>query len=153
MNVPAPLDPLQKRKARVISTLFGISLVFGALLVVSYPQLADPSAAEAVAADLRLNPLNFAYQFATVVLCFWWLNLDSRQLEIRRPWWLNLGVVLLTTVFIAYYLYMTRQPGRRAGALLAFLGVLAGTFFSAAVGMMLALMFGGGPGTSTAPPI
>lgn len=153
MNVPAPIDPLQKRKARVISTVFGISLVFGALLVISYPQLADPSATQAIAADLRVNPLNFAYQIATIVLCFWWLNLDSRQLEIRRPWWLNLGVVLLTTVFVAYYLYMTRQPGQRAGALLAFLGVIAGTLFSAAVGMTLALMFGVGPDTASAPAI
>jgi len=138
VNVPAPIDPLQKRKARVISTVFGISLVFGALLVVSYPQLADPAATQAIAADLRVSPLNFAYQIATLVLCFWWLNL---------------GVVLLTTVFVAYYLYMTRQPGRRAGALLAFLGVIAGTLFSAAIGMTLALMFGVGPGTSSAPAI
>lgn len=153
MNAPAPIDPLHKRKARVISTLFGISLVFGAAIFIGYPQLADPAAAQAIAADLRVSPLNFAYQIATVVLCFWWLNLDSRQLEIRRPWWLNLGVVLLTTVFVAYYLYMTRQPGQRAGALLAFLGVIAGTFFSAVVGMTLALMFGAGAGTSSAPAI
>lgn len=146
MNVPA--DPLQKRKAQVISTMFGISLVFGALIISSYPQLADPNAAEAVAADLRVSPLNFAYQIATVVLSFLWLNLDSRQLDIRRPWWLNLGVVLVTTVFLAYYLFMTRPSGRRGGALLAFLGVIAGTFFSAAVGMMLAMMFGAGSGTS-----
>lgn len=137
-------DTLQKRKTQVIAAVFGVSLVIGGLLVALHPGVfADPAAMPAAMETIRGSGLNIAYQFGVLLLCFAWLEMDSRQLGIRRPWWLNLGVVFLTSVFVPYYLYKTRPQGQRGSAVLAYFGVLLGSVVAMMAGMFLAASFSG----------
>ncbi len=131
--------PLQRHKTQAIAAVFGINLIFGALLVILYPDLTHAATAQAAMDELRGSPLYFGYELATLIACFLWLGLDSRQLEIRRPWWLNVGIVLLTFVFVPYYLYKTRAADRRIPAILGFLGVAGGAIVAMLVGMFFAL--------------
>jgi len=140
------VDPRQARKNQVLAAVFGVSFVIGALLAVLHPELfANPSAMPAAMETIRGSGLNIAYQFAVLLLCFGWLELDSRQLGIRRPWWLNLGVVFLTSLFVPYYLYKTRPAGQRGAAVLAYFGVLLGSVVAMMAGMFLAASLGGQP--------
>lgn len=136
MNAP---DSLQRYKVQSIAAVFGINLVFGALLVVFYPGLTDASTAHATVDALRGSPLNIVYQLATLAACFAWLHFDSRQLDIRRPWWLNVGIVLITSLFVPYYLFKTRPAGQRGQAILSFLGVVFGSVIAMMIGMFLGL--------------
>ncbi|MBA8882459.1 hypothetical protein [Dokdonella fugitiva] len=139
-------DLLQKRKTQVLAAVFGVSLVVGGLLAAQHADLfANPAAVPAAMESIRGSGLNLAYQFAVLLLCFAWLEMDSRQLGIRRPWWLNLGVVFLTSLFVPYYLYKTRAPGQRGGAVLAYFGVLCGSVFAMLAGMLLAASFFAAP--------
>lgn len=144
-----PVDAIQRRKMQAIAAVFGINLVFGVLLVLLYPDLANPAAAQAAISALRGSGANIGYEIAILVVCFVWLGLDSHQLQIRRPWWLNVGIVLLTSVFVPYYLYKTRPPGRRGQAILGFFGIVFGSLIAMTVGMGLALaLHGGAPAPS-----
>ncbi len=144
-------DALQKRKTQVIAAVFGVSLVIGGLLVALHPGLfAHPEAMPAAMQTVQRSGLNLVYQFAVLLLCFAWLEMDSRQLGIRRPWWLNLGVVFLTSIFVPYYLYKTRPQGQRGSAVLAYFGVLLGSMVAMMVGMFLAASFGGNPPSAPA---
>jgi hypothetical protein len=136
---------IQRRKMQAIAAVFGINLVFGGLLVAFYPGLTDPQGAQAAIAGLRSSGLNIVYEIALLVACFVWLGLDSHQLGIRRPWWLNVGIVLLTSVFVPYYLYKTRPAGQRGQAILSFFGVVFGGIVAMMVGMFLALALSSGP--------
>lgn len=132
-------DPIQRRKTQVLAALIGVNLVFGALLVMLYPGLAHPTTMQPAMEAFRGSPLNLGYQVVTLIVCFMWLGLDSRQLDIRRPWWLNVGVVFLTVVFVSYYLYKTRPPGRRGDAILRFFGIAIGAIGAMMIGMFMAL--------------
>lgn len=145
-------DSLQRGKLRVIALVLGVNLVFGALLAHVVAGASDPAAMESALTQLRGGGLNLLYQIAVLVLCFAWLHLDSRQLDIRRPWWLNVGIVLALIVFVPYYLYKTRPAGHRGNAILGFFGLLFLCLLALVGGMMLALMFKGGP-PSAAPGI
>ncbi len=144
----APLDPLQRHKSQVIATVFGINLIFGVMIATIHPGLADPESAQASISALRGSSLNFGYQIAILIACFLWLGLDSRQLDIRRPWWLNVGIVLLTSVFVPYYLYKTRPAGQRAQAIMTFFGVVLGGAIAMMVGMVIAMVFAPAPGAA-----
>lgn len=132
------IDPLQRRKTQLVAAAIGIHLIFGALAVSYFPAIVDQSAMQSAVDQLRGSTLNIVYQIATIALCFAWLTLDSKQLDIRRPWWLNVGIVFLTTIFLAYYLYKTRQPGARAQAILALLGLV----FACMIAMMVGVAAG-----------
>jgi len=139
-------DPRQRRKTQAIAAVFGIHLVFGAVLVMLHPDLANnQEAMQQAMASVRSSGISYLYQIAVLVACFVWLECDSRQLDIRRPWWLNLGVIFLTSIFVPYYLYKTRPAGQRGGAIMAFLGILFGSFITMSVGMFLALAVHGAP--------
>ena len=131
-------DPYQRRKTQTIAAAFGIHLMLGAALVSIYPGMADPVAAEATLAQIRSSPINILYQVAALAVCFTWLHFDARQLDIRRPWWLNVGIVLFSSVFVPYYLYKTRPEGRRAPAIFSFFGVVLGCIVAMMAGMVLA---------------
>ena len=143
-----PVDAIQRRKTQAIAAVFGINLVFGALLVVLYPELVNPATAQATIGSMRGGGVNLGYEIAILLVCFLWLGLDSHQLKIRRPWWLNVGVVLLTAVFVPYYLYKTRPPGQRGQAILGFLGVVFGSLIAMMAGVYLAMALHGGAAAS-----
>lgn len=140
-------DNLQRRKTQAIAAAFGLNLAFGILIAQSLAGATDIASMEAAMAQLRGGGLNLLYQAATLAVCFTWLHFDSRQLDIRRPWWLNVGIVLLLVVFVPYYLYKTRLAGQRGAAILGFFGLVFGCLVAMMVGMSLAMMIGGAPGT------
>jgi amino acid transporter len=144
-------DLIQRRKNQVISAVFGINLVFGVLIVMMFPGLIEPTTSQAAISELRNSSLNLGYQFAALVVCFLWLGLDSRQLDIRRPWWLNVGIVLFTSVFVPYYLYKTRPAGNRLRAILTFFAIVIGGAFAMTIGAFLALAVTPGAVPTTAP--
>jgi hypothetical protein len=147
VSTPLP-DNYRRRKNQAVAAAFGVNLVLGILLVMQYPGLGDPAAAETIVEQIRVSPLNLLYQAAMLLICFTWLHFDSRQLDIRRPWWLNIGIALLTSVFVPYYLYKTRPEGRRGAAILAFFGIVFGCIVSMMLGMTLAFSLHGGPAGS-----
>lgn len=144
------VDALQRRKAQIIAAVFGVGLVFGVLLVMLYPELANPATAPGAVQAFQKDALSLLFQVAALVLCFTWLGIDSRQLGIRRPWWLNVGIVLLPWAFVPYYLYKTRPQGQRGSAILSFFGIVFGCMVAMMIGMYAALLTTGVP--AAAPP-
>lgn len=142
----APGDNLQRRKTQAIAAAFGLNLAFGILIAHSLAGSTDLASMEASMAQIRGSGLNLLYQAVTLAVCFTWLHFDSRQLDIRRPWWLNVGIVLLLVVFVPYYLYKTRPAGRRGAAIFGFFGLVFGCLVAMMIGMSLAMMIGGAPG-------
>jgi hypothetical protein len=137
--VSSPVDPLQRRKSQVIAAVFGINLAFGIVAVLMYAPQATMDAVQPLIVDPRGTPLGIGYQIVMLVLCFVWVGIDSQQLEIRRPWWLNAGILLAALIFVPYYLYKTRVTGRRAHAIGIFFGVMLGGILAMSVGMSLAI--------------
>ena len=140
LRMNATVDPLQRRKLRAIISVYGISLVCGAWIAMLFPGLTNPDTLQATMDALRGHWVNWLYQIAALVACFTWLEADSRQLDIRRPWWLNLGVILATSVFVPYYLYKTRPAGRRLQPILIYFGILFSSAFAMVVGLMIGLI-------------
>jgi hypothetical protein len=136
MNVA--VDPLQRRKQRAIISAYGVSLVCGAWIAMKFPGLTDPDTLAATMDALRAHWINWVYQLAILFACFMWLQADSQQLDIRRPWWLNIGIVLVTSVFVPYYLFKTRPAGKRLQPILMYFAIL----FSSAFVMVLGLVIG-----------
>jgi hypothetical protein len=136
MNVA--VDPLQRRKQRAIISAYGVSLVCGAWIAMKFPGLTDPDTLAATMDALRAHWINWVYQLAILFACFTWLQADSQQLDIRRPWWLNIGIVLVTSVFVPYYLFKTRPAGKRLQPILMYFAIL----FSSAFVMVLGLVIG-----------
>jgi len=137
-------DLLQKRKTQVVAAVFGVSLVIGGLLAAQHVELfANPAAMQDAVQTIRGSGLNIAYQLAVLLLCFTWLEMDSRQLGIRRPWWLNLGVVFFTSIFVPYYLYKTRPAGKRLPAIAGFFALVLACAFVSAIGATVMTYFSG----------
>ena len=138
----SPVDPLQRRKSQVIAAVFGLNLAFGVLAVLMVAPQAAVDAVQTSVMDPRVSPLGLVYQVIWLTLCFVWLNLDAQQLEIRRPWWLNVGIVLAALVFFPYYLYKTRPAGQRAQAIVSAFGVMLGGIVAMSIGMSMAIAMG-----------
>ena len=141
---------IARRKTQVIAAVFGLNLVIGASLLALYPDLVDQAKAPAALQAMQGGPLSLFHQIAMVVLSFAWLGLDSHQLGIRRPWWLNVGIALMGIVFVPYYLYKTRVANHRGGAILAYFGIVFASLFMMIIGMLLASMFGVAPSATPA---
>jgi hypothetical protein len=145
------VDPLQQYKAQVIAAVFGVNLIFGGLLVLFFPNLIEPATLQEMMVSLEDAAFRHAYQgyqLVLLMLCFIWLGLDSKQLDIRRPWWLNVGVVLMNPVFVSYYLFKTRPKGRRLGSILSYFGIVFGGGFAMAFGTIIASAIFGGPSSN-----
>ncbi|MGH8173377.1 MAG: hypothetical protein ACREPX_09525, partial [Rhodanobacteraceae bacterium] len=91
MNSPAP--DYQRQKQIALTTLIGASLVFGVL--------------DAALGLHNSSALTLFGSLAMIVIGFRWLQLDAAELDIRRPVWLNVGIVLAAAIFVPYYLYKT----------------------------------------------
>lgn len=131
MNDPA--TDFRKRKQTALIALVGASFVLG----VVDASLGLPSAQDG--ARLLVTLLG---NIALLVLGFRWLHLDSSELDIRRPTWLNVCIVLFAAVFVPYYLYKTRPQERRVPAIAAFFALVVGCMLATGVGASLALQFG-----------
>ena len=87
---------------------------------------------------------------ATLLLIgFHWLHLDAEQLVIRRPAWLNIGIILVAVAFVPYYLFKTRPEGRRGVAIAGFFGMVVAVSLAMSFGSALVDVMIGEPATST----
>jgi hypothetical protein len=127
VNSTAP--DYRRQKQIALSTLIGASLVFGVL-----------------DAALRLqssSTLTLIGSLAMLLIGFRWLQLDAAQLDIRRPMWLNVGIVMAAAIFVPYYLYKTRPVGHRLPAIAGFFAVVFGCAVVSALGAALMEYFSG----------
>ena len=134
MNADAP--DLRQRKQATLIALVGASFALG----IVDAALGLPSAQDG--ARLGVTLLG---NIALLLIGFRWLNLDSRELDIRRPTWLNVCIVLFAAIFVPYYLYKTRPQERRVPAIAAFFALVVGCMLVTGIGASLALQFGGAP--------
>ncbi|MGO1072274.1 hypothetical protein [Lysobacter sp. CA199] len=80
---------------------------------------------------------------------FMWLHADQREFGHRRSPWMNLGIVLLSVLFIPIYLARTRPAGRKLAAVGWFFVVLLGWFSLNLLGALLGYFVFGGSAAST----
>lgn len=140
MNAVPPT--LQRQKQAALVALLGASVVLGIVEVaLGLPMQNSPD---------RLL-FTFVGNLALLVLGFRWLQLDARELDIRRPLWLNIGIILLAAVFVPYYLFKTRPPERRLVAIAAFFGVVFACMLASAFGALLMSALSGTPTPAPAP--
>jgi peptidoglycan/LPS O-acetylase OafA/YrhL len=127
---------LHRQKQAALVALLGASVVLGIVEVaLGLPMQNSPE---------RLG-FTFAGNLALLVLGFRWLQLDARELDIRRPLWLTVGIVLLAAVFVPYYLFKTRPPERRLVAIAAFFGLVFACMLASAFGALLMGALSGTP--------
>jgi hypothetical protein len=87
--------------------------------------------------------LTFVGSLAMLIIGFRWLTLDSAELDIRRPMWLNIGIVMAAIVFVPYYLYKTRPAGRRLPAIAGFFAIVLACALTSAIGAAAMMYFSG----------
>lgn len=68
---------------------------------------------------------------------FMWLHADQREFGYRRSPWMNVGIVLLSVVFVPVYLARTRPAGRKLASVGWFLLVLLGWFGLSILGSLI----------------
>ncbi|MEO6075940.1 MAG: hypothetical protein ABIP56_03965 [Dokdonella sp.] len=90
---------------------------------------------------------------ALLLIGFHWLHLDAEQLVIRRPAWLNIGIILVAVAFVPYYLFKTRPEGKRGIAIAGFFGVVVAVSLAMSFGSALVSIVSGDPASSTTTPI
>jgi hypothetical protein len=119
----------RRQKQIALTTLIGASLVLG--IVDAALQLQSSSG------------LTFVGSLAMLIIGFRWLTLDSAELDIRRPMWLNLGIVMAAIVFVPYYLYKTRPAGHRLPAIASFFAIVMACAMTSAIGAAVMMYFSG----------
>jgi len=119
----------RKQKQIALTTLLGASLVLG--IVDAAFQLQSSSG------------LTFVGSLAMLIIGFRWIALDSAELDIRRPMWLNIGIVMAAIAFVPYYLYKTRPAGRRLPAIASFFAIVLACAMTSAIGAAAMMYFSG----------
>jgi hypothetical protein len=142
MNTPpdpsVPTD-IHKRKQNTLIALLGVSLLLG---------IVDMALSLQPASETNSALFMLGGNIVLLLIGLRWLHLDSVELDIRRPTWLNVGIVLLAAIFVPYYLYKTRPPERRLPAVAAFFGVILGSMAASIIGATLMMIMSG----ATPPP-
>lgn len=118
----------QRQKTAAITAMLGVSLVTGIVVSALAPDAAETGMPLGIQVTANI---------VLLVLGFRWLYADSAQLDIRRPAWLNVGIVLLAAVFVPYYFYKTRPEGRRLSPILGFFGLVFGCAIASTIGILL----------------
>ena len=119
----------RRQKQIALTTLIGASLVLG--IVDAALQLQSSSG------------LTFVGSLAMLIIGFRWLTLDSAELDIRRPMWLNIAIVMAAIIFVPYYLYKTRPAGRRLPAIASFFAIVLACAMTSAIGAAAMMYFSG----------
>jgi peptidoglycan/LPS O-acetylase OafA/YrhL len=126
----------RRQKQAALMALVGVALVLGIVnAALGFPQT---ESAGRFAFTLAGN-------VALILIGFRWLQIDALELDIRRPTWLTVAIVLLAAVFVPYYLYKTRPAERRWPAIGAFFGLVLACMCSTAIGAMLMQIVTGVP--------
>ena len=129
-------EAIQRRKRSALVALLGCSFAIGIVLAGTYPHI-------------HTRDQQFLVQIVGNVLLlgigFWWLRLDSIEHGVRRSPSLDAGIVLAALVFVPYYFFRTRPPGRRARPVLGFFALIVASVLCSVAGMMaLAIAVGDG---------
>ena len=119
----------RKQKQIALTTLIGASLVLGIL--------------DAALQLKTSSGLTFVGSLAMLIIGFRWLTLDSAELDIKRPMWLNIGIVMAAIVFVPYYLYKTRPAGHRLPAIASFFAIVLACALTSAIGATAMMYFSG----------
>lgn len=134
-------DQWQRQKATAIAGMFGVSLVTGIVVTALAPNAAETGMPLGI--QLVANIVLF-------VLGFRWLHADSVALDIRRPTWLNIGIILMAAVFVPYYFFKTRPEGARLAPILRFFGLIFACAFTSVIGStLMAMLLPGSAPTAT----
>ena len=112
----------RRQKQIALTTLIGASLVLG--IVDAALQLQTARAA----LTLHRQPRDAASS------AFAGCSSIRAELDIRRPLWLNVGIVMAAAIFVPYYLYKTRPAGKRVPAIAGFFGLVLACAFASAIG-------------------
>lgn len=153
-NEPSPLPPgdghalCEARKKNALLMLPVIALLLGAIDVMLFGAPTTTGTMGATPGGPRLL-VAIAGNIALLVTGFRWLYWDSLQLDIRRPAWLNVGIILVAIVFVPYYLYKTRPEGRRLLPIAAFFALIVVVSMANVVGAGLAEALPGPNAVST----
>lgn len=134
-------EQARRQKNAAITAMLGVSLVTGIVAVA----LAPPESGS----GMTLSIPQIIANVVLFVLGFRWLHVDSAQLDIRRPIWLNVGIILLAAFFVPYYFYKTRPSGARLAPILWFFGLVIACAMASAIGTSLMSMLQ--PGSAPAP--
>lgn len=134
-------EQARKQKSAAIAAMLGVSLVTGIIIAALAPA---PVTSDT---GMTLSAPQIIANVVLILLGFRWLQVDSAQLDIRRPLWLNIGIVLLAAVFIPYYFYKTRPAGARLTPILGFFGLVIACAVASAIGttLMILMQSGGTP--------
>ncbi|HKE49551.1 MAG TPA: hypothetical protein VKB52_15905 [Rhodanobacteraceae bacterium] len=124
-----PTIDYRRQKQIALTSLVGASLALGIIMAALHLD--------------RPNAVTLLGSIAILVIGFRWLTLDSAELDIRRPMWLNVGIVMAAAIFVPYYLYKTRPKGRRGPAIVAFFGLVLGCAVATEIGATLMLYLSG----------
>ncbi len=124
----SPLPDAHRQKQATLVALIGVSLLLGIVdVALGFPPTESPG---------RLA-FTLGGNLVLLLIGFLWLQLDARELDIRRPNWLNVGIILLAAVFVPYYLYKTRPGPRRLPAIAGFFGLVFACMIGTAFGAMV----------------
>lgn len=134
-------EQARRQKNAAITAMLGVSLVAGIIVAAFAPPPSE--------AGMTISVPQVIANVALFVLGFRWLHVDSAQLDIRRPIWLNVAIILLAAVFVPYYFYKTRPAGARMMPILSFFGLVIGCAMISAIGTTLMTMLQ--PGSAPAP--
>jgi hypothetical protein len=134
VNSPAPDTRRQKHTALI--ALVGAAVVLG--IVDTALGLPSTDSAGRLA-------FTFGGNIALLLIGFRWLQIDATELAIRRPTWLNVGIILLAAVFVPYYLYKTRPADHRLPAIAGFFGLIFACMIGSAIGALLMTSISGTP--------
>jgi hypothetical protein len=134
VNSPAPDTRRQKHTALI--ALVGAAVVLG--IVDTALGLPSTDSAGRLA-------FTFGGNIALLLIGFRWLQIDAAELAIRRPTWLNVGIILLAAVFVPYYLYKTRPADHRLPAIAGFFGLIFACMIGSAIGALLMTSISGTP--------
>lgn len=134
-------EQAHRQKNAAITAMLGVSLVTGIVVVALAPDASE--------AGISLSVPQIVANVVLFVLGFRWLQVDSAQLDILRPTWLNVGIILLAAIFVPYYFYKTRPAGARLMPILAFFGLVIACAMASAIGTTLMTMLQ--PGSAPAP--
>ena len=134
-------EQARRQKNAAITAMLGVSLAAGIVVVALAPTPSE--------AGMSLSVPQIIANVVLFVLGFRWLHVDSAQLDIQRPTWLNVGIILLAAVFVPYYFYKTRPVGARMVPILSFFGLVIACAMASAIGTTLMTMLQ--PGSAPAP--
>ncbi len=102
-------------KKILLSSVFALTFLFGASDV--FLEDAPP----------KINQIVLWISIVIVsLLIFAWVHVDAKQRHLKKPKWLNMGILALSIVFVPIYLFRSRPKGERLKALVGYVLALLG---------------------------